>query len=143
MAETVTIPSRVECIDDARRWVTARAEGASVGRDAVADMELALTEALANVIKHAYAGRGDGEILVGAEVRGGAFAVSVRDWGIDADPSGFERRDLDDPGEGGYGLFLIEQLMDDVIREPQPDGGTLLTLVKNVGTPPENGGQHG
>ncbi len=133
MAETMTIPSRVECIDDARRWVTARATAAGVTGDAISDMELALTEALANVIEHAYCGRGDAEIVVGAEVDEASYRVSVRDWGRLAEAAEFAIRDLADPGEGGYGLFLMGELMDDVTREPQPDGGTLLTLTKNVG----------
>ena len=35
-------------------------------------------------------------------------------------------------------MYLIEQLMDDVTREPQADGGTLLTLVKR-----QKGPDHG
>ena len=142
MGETLTIPSRVERIDEARRWVTERARAAALDGEVVADVELALTEALANVIEHAYAGRSDGEIVIGAEIADARLAVSVRDWGKVADPDEFERRDLDDPGEGGYGVFLIEELMDDVRRVPQPDGGTLLTLTKNVGSPNE-GVPHG
>jgi serine/threonine-protein kinase RsbW len=135
MPETVTIPSRVECIDDARRWVAARAQTAQVEPDGVADIELALTEALANVIEHGYGGDGSHEICVGTEIEDGVVRVTVRDWGATADAKSFQRRDLDDPGEGGYGLLLIEQLMDDVRREVQPDGGTLLTLIKQVTTP--------
>lgn len=131
MHETITIPSRVECIDDARRWVGARA-AAHVGADVVSEIELVLTEALANVIEHGYGGDDSKEIAIGAELVGGAFCVVVRDWGAIADPATFQQRDLDDPGEGGYGLFLIEELMDEVRREPQPDGGTLLTLIKMV-----------
>jgi anti-sigma regulatory factor (Ser/Thr protein kinase) len=143
MTETVTIQSSVERIDDVRRWVAARAEVAHVDGEAIADMELALTEALANVIEHAYEGRGDREIRVGAEIADGALVVSVRDWGRPGNPESFESRDLDDPGEGGYGVFLMAQLMDRVTREPQPDGGTLLTLTKTVGTNADKGEPHG
>lgn len=131
MPDAMTIPSRVECIDDVRRWVSARAAEAHASSEAVADIELALTEALANVIEHSYAGSGDREIVVDVEVGGDALAVSVRDWGRAFDPGSYAARDLDDPGEGGYGVFLMEQLMDNVTREPQPDGGTLLTLTKS------------
>jgi serine/threonine-protein kinase RsbW len=134
MTESMKIPSSVERIDEVRRWVSLRARDAGVGDEAVADVELALTEALANVVEHAYEGRPDGEIAVGTRATGTDFAVTVRDWGLPGDPESFESRDLDDPGEGGYGVFLMAQLMDRVTREPQPDGGTLLTLTKNVGT---------
>src|SRR4051812_11940737 len=128
---SITIPSRLECIDEARRWVTDRVRAAGLGDDPVGEIELALTEALANVIEHSYAGAADREILVEVAVSDDALAVQVRDWGDAFEPGGYAPRDLDDPGEGGYGVFLMDQLMDDVTREPQPDGGTLLTLTKS------------
>lgn len=138
-SDTVTIPSRPERIDEAREWVAGQARSAGFGPEAVGEIELALTEALANVIEHGYGGDGSRRIVVGAAPCDGGLRVSVRDWGRDFDPAGYSPRDLDDPGEGGYGVYLMEQLMDDVTWEPQPDGGTLLTLVKKR----EEGQQHG
>ena len=46
--DTLTIPSRVECIDDARGWVGGRVREAGFDDEAVGEIELALTEALAN-----------------------------------------------------------------------------------------------
>lgn len=132
MPAAMTIPSRVECIDDVRRWVSARAAEAHASAEAVADIELALTEALANVIEHGYGGDATKEIRVETEAAAGAFRIAVRDWGQPADPDDFQRRALDDPGEGGYGVHLMEGLMDDVRREAQPGGGTLLTLIKRL-----------
>lgn len=128
--ETLTIASRLECIDDARQWVTARVRAAGFGDDPVGEIELALTEALANVIEHSYAGDMAKEIVVAVAGDGDSLRISVRDWGHSFDPAEYSPRDLDDPGEGGYGVYLMDQLMDAVTREPQPDGGTLLTLVK-------------
>lgn len=139
VADAITIPSRVEAIDEARRWVTERVRAAGVGDDGVGEIELALTEALANVIEHSYGGDPSREIVVDVEVADDALAVRVRDWGRAFDPAGYAARDLDDPGEGGYGVFLIEQLMDRVTREPQPDGGTLLTLTKSRKEGPADG----
>jgi anti-sigma regulatory factor (Ser/Thr protein kinase) len=130
MNETLTIPSRVECIDDARRWVTGHVRTAGFGDDPIGEIELALTEALANVIEHGYGGSDDKKIELTVTEDDHALRIRVRDWGEAFDPAGYSPRDLDDPGEGGYGVFLIEQLMDDVTREAQPGGGTLLTLVK-------------
>ena len=130
--DTLTIPSRVECIDDARGWVGGRVREAGFDDEAVGEIELALTEALANVIEHAYRGAPEHRIEVGAGLDGATLRVTVRDWGEYFDPAAFRGRDLDDPGEGGYGVFLMTQLMDDVIREPQPGGGTLLTLTKTM-----------
>lgn len=128
--ETLTIASRVECIDDARRWVTQRVREAGFGDEPAGEIELALTEALANVIEHAYEGAETERIDVAVIEDGEVLRVLVRDWGAYFDPASYRGRDLDDPGEGGYGVFLMSQLTDDVTREPQPDGGTLLTLIK-------------
>lgn len=128
--ETLRIASRFECIDEARRWVTERLKAAGFGDDPVGEVELALTEALANVIEHGYGGDGSGQIELTISDLPDKLTVRVRDWGRSADEATFERRELDDPGEGGYGVYLMEQLMDDVTREAQPDGGTLLTMIK-------------
>lgn len=128
--DTLTIDSRVECIDDARRWVTERVRAAGFGDDPAQEIELALTEAIANVIEHAYQGADSERIEIAVVLGDDALRVTVRDWGRYFDPKSFRGRDLDDPGEGGYGVLLMSQLMDDVIREPQDSGGTLLTLLK-------------
>ncbi len=128
--DSLTIPSRPESIDDARRWVAARARAAGLADGSIGELELALTEALANVIEHGYEGDPSREIVLEVEVARDALAVHVRDWGRAVGPAGYAARDLDDPGEGGYGVFLMDQLMDGVTRQPQPGGGTLLTLVK-------------
>lgn len=128
--DTITIESRVECIDDARTWVTERVRAAGFGDEPAGEIELALTEAIANVIEHAYQGAATERIDVGVAIDGAVLRVLVRDWGAYFDPASYRGRDLDDPGEGGYGVFLMSQLMDDVTREPQPGGGTLLTLIK-------------
>lgn len=128
--EVLSVDSRLDAIDAARRWVTERVRTVGANDDTVAEIELALTEAMANVIEHGYEGDETQKIEVGVAMEGDRLRISVRDWGRQADPASFEQRDLEDPGEGGYGVFLMEQLMDDVTREPQPDGGTLLILTK-------------
>ncbi|MFL5843071.1 MAG: ATP-binding protein [Solirubrobacteraceae bacterium] len=128
--ESITIASRVDRIDEARTWVTDRVRAAGFGDEPIGEIELALTEALANVVEHAYQDAPDERIELWTELEGSTVRIRVRDWGKYFDPASYRGRDLDDPGEGGYGVFLMSQLMDDVTREPQPDGGTLLTLIK-------------
>jgi serine/threonine-protein kinase RsbW len=130
--ETLTIASRVEHIDEARLWVGERVRAAGFGDEPAGEIELALTEALANVIEHAYQGDGSQRIELTVAGDDGTLRIRVRDWGRYFDPASYRGRDLDDPGEGGYGVFLMSQLMDDVTREPQPGGGTLLTLIKTT-----------
>lgn len=129
-SESLVLDSRLEAIDLARRFARARAELAGFDADGVSAIELALTEALSNVIVHAYGGRPDGEIGLTITVDDSVLRLEVLDNGRPFDPEGYSPPDLSEPGRGGYGIMLIETLMDDVARERRPDGHTCLSLAK-------------
>jgi anti-sigma regulatory factor (Ser/Thr protein kinase) len=120
---TLTIPSRVAAIDDARRWVS----GHLAGRDEedVWKVELALTEALSNVIRHAYGGDETREVELALRLDGDRLELEIAHEGEPFDRAGYSPPDLDAVGTGGYGLFLIEELVDEVDFE-----GTRLRMVK-------------
>lgn len=97
---------------------------------AAAQVGLCLNEALANIMRHAYAGRTDQPIVVAADVRGADdLCVTIRDWGNGVDPSTLPRPPYDPLTPGGVGLICLQKLMDGVVYTPQPDG-MLTTLVK-------------
>ncbi|MCD4699627.1 MAG: ATP-binding protein [Phycisphaerae bacterium] len=99
------------------------------------DIVLAVDEALANVIKHAYQGSNDKPIEITLRSIGGdktTLQVELRDWGRQVDPDAMKSRDLDDIRPGGLGVHIMERCMDEVKYAHAPDGGTLLTLVKIV-----------
>ena len=94
-----------------RRTVTAWALAAGLPEDGVDDLQLALGEALANAVEHAYAGGGGGD-GVGCEYRlertaDGSVDVCVRDEGV-------WRPAPADRGHRGRGLELITALATDV-----------------------------
>ena len=127
---TLTISSRPAAIDQARTWVTGYlvAGGASV--EAVWAIEMALTEALANVIAHAYAGDDSQSIHLSLELHDGACEIEILDSGEPFDESTYTAPDLTEARAGGYGVHLIGELMDEVERTAPPEGGTRLRLVK-------------
>jgi serine/threonine-protein kinase RsbW len=129
VARTLTIPSRLEAIDDARAWAGGQAREAGVAEDDVFALELAMTEAISNVIRHAYGGDSGREVELELIVDAERLELVVTDGGEPFDAGDARRRDLEDPGEGGYGLHLIEELMDEVRREPFA-GGTRTHLVR-------------
>jgi len=105
---------------------------------------LVLNEALANVIRHGYGGVHDKPIVVTYGMEGEApsakFSLRIRDWGKPVDPAslpwnkqGEEPPDVEKVKPGGLGLLCMKKMMDEVIFAPQSDG-TLLTLVKKIGT---------
>jgi anti-sigma regulatory factor (Ser/Thr protein kinase) len=94
--------------------------GLGVDGDAVA---LAVTEAVANAVRHAYPS-GTGEVRVGVSGNAGEVVVMVTDEGVGVRGFTASRRG---PGSG-HGLALIRALADRVRIEPSSDG-TLVEMV--------------
>ena len=94
---------------------------------------LAVDEALTNIIRHAYEGRGDQHIDIelsslGAQKPGG-LRICLRDYGKGVSASEIKSRDLDRVRPGGLGVHIMNTCMDSVEYKPS-GGGTELTLVK-------------
>jgi serine/threonine-protein kinase RsbW len=94
------------------------------GNDRVAyQIELAVQEACTNIIEHAYAG-GFGKIQVFFTMneQNKRLTIDLFDTGTHFEPSQLAPVDLDSPQTSGYGLFLINQLMEKVTYYQQPEG---------------------
>jgi len=124
------ITARLAAIDEARTWVVSQARAAGLDDEAIADLELAMTEALANVIRHGHGGDSAALIDVAVAVVDDRFEVSILDRAPSFVASDIPPRDLDNVAEGGYGLSLIDLVMDEVRRAPRAGGGNVVTLVK-------------
>ena len=75
---------------------------------------LAVDEACTNVIRHAYHGRIDGEIVISCRERGDGIEFLLRDRGTPADAKCWPKRSLEEVRPGGLGLPLIQAVMDRV-----------------------------
>ncbi|MEN9646942.1 MAG: hypothetical protein RL238_3611 [Actinomycetota bacterium] len=128
--DRIDVTSEFERVAEVRHWCAQQAVRAALDADAVGDVELAVTEALANVIRHSYEGRRGQPIAIEAFVGNGRLELHVFDEGIPFDPESYPGVELNDAHEHGYGVFLIDALMDDVRRCTRPSGGTELVLVK-------------
>jgi serine/threonine-protein kinase RsbW len=126
----MAIPAEFTAIDEARTWAAGHARAAGFDAEAVADLELAMTEALANVVEHGGEGGPAVPIDVEASVVADRLVVRIRDRSATFVASDVPARDLDHVAEGGYGLPLIGMVMDEVRRAPRGGGGNILTLVK-------------
>jgi serine/threonine-protein kinase RsbW len=98
---------------------------------AVAEIGLCVNEAMANVIRHAYANKTDRPIELAAEMNltGDELVVTIRDWGNGVDPTTLPMRPYDPLEPGGVGLICLKQWMDRVVYTPQPDG-MLTTMIR-------------
>ncbi len=131
--DRLVLPADLSELGRARAFVRQRAEPAGFPARALGEIDLAVTEAVSNVIRHAYDEDASQKFALEVTVEGDALIVEIIDQG--ATPEGLpeEDPDLDDPGPGGYGLYLIRTVMDDVQWSQQPRGNVLrLTRRRTV-----------
>ncbi len=100
----------------------------------VAEMEaeivvLALDEACANIIRHAYHGDSGCPIHLRCSFSNGNLECVLRDYGESCDPAKIKGRALDDFRPGGLGIHIMERAFDVVDYRPMPEG-TQLVLTK-------------
>jgi anti-sigma regulatory factor (Ser/Thr protein kinase) len=104
----------------------------------VRSIVLAVDEALANVIRHAYQGVYDRPIQVSfyrVQVRPGqggrdALKIQIVDHGAPVEPERLVGRQLDDIRPGGLGLHFIREIMDSVTFR-HVGGRNYLRLIKS------------
>src|SRR5689334_10731718 len=88
------------------RRVLARWLADAVPAHRLGDLQLLVTEIVANCVRHGRVGE-DGEIDLQVNVGADRARVEVRDTGIQADP---EVRQPDLSGGGGFGMVLVERM---------------------------------
>ena len=100
-------------------------------------VNLALEEAVSNVMLYAYPGRNDGKVFVEylkvSDDRGERAIFTISDSGVPFDPTQKEEADITLSAEeraiGGLGIHLVRQLMDEIAYERENDKNILM-LVK-------------
>ena len=128
------IPADARLLPRTRRAVAGFVEEAGGEQEAVDDVILALDEACANVIRHAFPEGMQGTIRLLAEIDEQSVTVLVEDDGVGFDPFRVDLRGgLDDVS--GRGLHLIRMLMTEVdVQSPTERGtGTRLRMHKQLG----------
>ncbi|MEO5373387.1 MAG: ATP-binding protein [Alphaproteobacteria bacterium] len=127
------VPARPDRLRLVRAAVGEAAMLCGVGSSWVGDLVLAVDEACQNVIRHAYCGRADGDMVI--EMRREADRLEVRlvDFAPRVDPSLVKPRNLTDLRPGGLGTYFIRILMDDVeFCEPPEGAGNCLRMTKRI-----------
>ena len=99
-------------------------------------INLALEEALVNVVEYAYK-EGTGKIVLSAEYKTdeNMLVFVLSDFGVAFDPLEHPDADttlsLDEREIGGLGIFLIKEIMDKV-EYCRKDGMNILTMYKSL-----------
>ncbi len=104
--------------------------------EVIDEMRLAFIEAIINAKEHAPKNTPDQNADVYCELSfdGDALTIKVRDYGQGFDPTVVEKPDikkkLKSSHKRGWGLMLMEKLMDGMDISSFPPSGTLITMVK-------------
>ena len=131
----VTITSDPANIAAVRHAVEGLAVEVGLDECAVGDVGLCVNEALANVMRHAYAGASDRPILVRAWFENDALVVTIRDWGNGVNPASLPPKSYNPYEPGGLGLICLQRMMTRAAYVPQPDGMLLVMTKKNSRQP--------
>lgn len=79
------------------------------------NVQLALQEICANIVDHAYDGGGGRiELAIGFAHAPWRLVIELSDSGRPFEAASAVAPNLDEPQEGGYGLFLARELMDEL-----------------------------
>lgn len=99
------------------------------------DLNLALEEAVTNIISHGYSDHREHEILVCIRVESGAVIAELKDDARPFNPLTAPEADatkpLDERTAGGLGIHLMRKLMDGIEYQRLEDGN-LLIMKKNL-----------
>ena len=124
-----SLPAVPESVPELRGAMVDFARRAGASEDALAQIQLAVSEAVTNVVLHAYVDETQpGPVHVDAHVEDAVVSVVVADDGRGMLPR------LDSPGLG-LGLALIAHAADNLDVHDGDPGGTRLRMTFALGAP--------
>lgn len=90
----------------------------------VYNLQLAAHEICTNIVGHAYLDKGTGRIEVALSLteQPRQLVIELEDHGRSFDPAVVPAPSLDQPQVHGYGLFIVQSLMDEVDYRPRSEG---------------------
>jgi len=125
----LSLPRDTASVSVSRRIVRAALVALGVAEDVRYDLELALTEACSNVVKHASASD-DYEVTIGIE--DARCVIDVLDTGHGYDERSVQAAMPNPNAEEGRGLHIIRMLTDNVRLAPNAKRGTIMHFEKKL-----------
>ena len=131
----LTLPNNIEQIPKLSEFIDSICEKFCIDMETTMSLNLALEEAVTNVILYAYPEGSDGLVDVEAIVHKDHLVFIISDSGKAFDPTAAPEADItldvEDRPIGGLGIFLVRNIMDNVHYE-RVDGKNILTMSKNL-----------
>jgi sigma-B regulation protein RsbU (phosphoserine phosphatase) len=98
--------------------------------ETIDQLELAVTEAASNVMRHAYGDRTDRRIQLVAEAFDDRIVLRLHHLGQSFDPAAVRPPVFDGSQEGGFGMYIISQSVDEVRYRRDERGRNCISMIK-------------
>ena len=127
----LTFPANSRYLVLARLSLAGIAPVARLTDDVLADLKLAVTEACANAVRHAYPEDEQGAVRLRVMIDGSSLVIEIADdgRGLHGGTTGRAETPAGLP-EAGMGLSIMRAVVDDLEIESPPGGGTVVRLTK-------------
>lgn len=131
-----TIKNDISEIELLKKEISEFGKNNRVRHELISDIQLALEEAVSNIINYAYSDKLRHEICILASLEKNNLIVEIEDDGKPFNPIQFPKSDTDKPIEerpiGGLGVYLFMKLMDKVEYKRENEKNVLI-MKKNIG----------
>ncbi len=131
----IRVPCKPEYVRTIRRTIADFGESVDMPRPDVEEVEIAASEAMANIVRHAYPDLNGSTppVRVKCSHDQGKLTLEISDrgCGFEPPPAGVIP-DVDLNRDGGLGIILIKCLMDRVNYASKPNGGTRIRMTKRA-----------
>ena len=132
---SLTLPNNVECIPQLAAFLEEVTESHGIDPSVMMSINLALEEAVVNVMNYAYPEGTIGEIDISVTFSDGSITFTIQDTGTPFDPTKVSNPDTSLSAEerpiGGLGIYLVRELMDEV-SYCYENNHNILTLKKKI-----------
>lgn len=131
----ITLPNDVQATTELGMFVDEVCENVGFDMSTTFKLNLAIEEAVVNVMSYAYPAGTKGDVDIDAEADDEQLKFVISDSGTPFDPT--QKGEVDttlsaeERGIGGLGIHLIRQIMDTINYE-RVDGKNVLTLRKKL-----------
>jgi len=124
------ILSRPVFIQKTRRVIDEICKKAGFSDKKIIELKLAINEALANIIKHAYENCPDQNIYLYFLLASDKIEVVIRDFGKRPEPGQMKSRELNQLADRGLGLLFMKKYVDHLSFDFSMEVGTQVQFVK-------------
>ena len=133
IAVRIEVPAEIMLLRPLNQFVhhlLGQAPNLSGNEELINNLELVFDEAFTNIHQHAYPSENKGPVSIEIKVNPNKLEFRFEDQGESFNPAEVRAPNLDEPKEGGLGVWLIRQFMDEFLYSSEAEGRNVLRLIK-------------